>query len=76
MKEFEKWYNQTIRPYIHNPKDKDIAKVGWRVALEWIYKEARKLEKQPECPIDAFDLIEEELGNVERTENETSQESL
>jgi len=38
MKQFEKWYNQTIRPYIHNPKDKEPLKEGWRVALEMVLR--------------------------------------
>lgn len=37
MKEFERWWNKEIRPYIYNPKDKDIVKAGWKAALEWIY---------------------------------------
>ncbi len=36
MTEFENWYNNEIRPYIHNPKDKDILKYGWKAALGWV----------------------------------------
>jgi len=38
MSEFEKWYNNEIRPYIHNPKDKPVVKHGWKAALEWVLR--------------------------------------
>ncbi len=58
MKKFEKWLKENVHS---NWTWEEDAKAAWRAALEWIYKEARSLEKQPESPIDAFDLIEEEL---------------
>ena len=39
MKAFRKWYNRTIRPYIHNPKDKELYEAGWRAALEEVLKQ-------------------------------------
>jgi hypothetical protein len=63
MKEFEQWVRENwtdlkeINPYPY----RNLLGAGWKAALEWIYREAKKLEAQPESPIDAFDLIEEEL---------------
>ncbi len=74
MRAHKKWLNETLTDERAKKFELETANVStmdeiilavsetsWRGALEWIYKEARKLEKQPESPIDAFDLIEEEL---------------
>ena len=48
--------------FIHTPSvDWDAKKEGWKAALEWLYKEAKELEQHPEAPMDAYDLIEQEL---------------
>ena len=66
MKEFEKWDENNKVNYatfsggqlsVKNERCK-----SWKAALEWIYKEAKQLEKHPESPIDAYNLIEQELG--------------
>lgn len=68
MKEFEKWYNQTIRPYIHNPEYKEPLKEGWRAALERVLKERKNQgENYLKC---VFDWIEQEL------EDERMQEAI
>lgn len=36
MKQFEKQFNNEIRPYIHNPADKNIGKYWWKAALEMV----------------------------------------
>lgn len=39
MNEFEKWWDKTLAS---NNKDlKVIAKIGWKVALEWVYNELK-----------------------------------
>ncbi len=64
MNHFQNWYISYISRL--NAKTEDLKhevlfRIGWKAALKWIYAEAKKLEKQPESPMDAFDLIEEEL---------------
>lgn len=54
MKAFEKWHNREIRPYIHNPDDKQMTKAGWKAALEWVLSEIHE-HQEP------MDVIEEEL---------------
>ncbi len=67
MNQFEKWAKEKGYDLWRHSNDSweygyvQGAEEGWRAALEWISREARSLEKQPESPIDAFDLIEEEL---------------
>lgn len=62
MKQFEKYWKK------HNPQKGILCddfrrdRYVWQDALRWIYKEAKELQKHPEIPIDAFDLIEEELN--------------
>ncbi len=46
MEQFKKWYNQTIRPYIHNPKDKELREEGWRAALEWAQDINKKITEE------------------------------
>jgi len=55
MKEFEKWWRKSVQVYIHNPKDKEILKCGWKAALEWVLDEG-KVACDP-------DIIEAELKN-------------
>ena len=64
MKAFGKWVEKLFK----TEGEEDFSlntqakyKKGWKAALEWIYKEAKQLEKQPESPMDAYDLIKQEL---------------
>lgn len=61
MKQAKIAYNKCKMKMPNHPPDEIDFGLGFRAALEWIHNEARSLEKQPESPIDAFDLIEEEL---------------
>jgi len=61
MKAFKKWLEENVHSNFTWEED---AEAAWKAALEWIYKEAKKLQEQPESPIDAFDLIEEELNET------------
>ena len=65
MKEFDKFQENrelnTIGYITNSYAYEDGEKAGWKAALEWIYKEAKQLEKQPESPINAYNLIEQEL---------------
>ena len=36
MKACKKYWNEEVKPYIHNPADKEIFDAGWRAALEWL----------------------------------------
>ena len=36
MDKFKKHWNKEIKPYIHNPADKELAEYWWRAALEWV----------------------------------------
>ncbi len=36
MKEFKNKWNKEIKPYIHNPADKELAEYWWRAALGWV----------------------------------------
>lgn len=61
MKQVREAYNECRAKMPNRPPDEIDFGLGFRAGLEWIHKEAKELEKQPECPMDAFDLIEEEL---------------
>jgi hypothetical protein len=52
MKEFEKWYNKEIRPYIHNPADKAVVKRGWKEALKNFQSIMENYEKDCKTPED------------------------
>ena len=60
MKEFRKHWNKEIRPYIHNPKDREIAEYWWRAAFEniqqWIMGRRCDME-------DVLEYINKELEN-------------
>jgi len=57
MKEFEKHWDKEIRPYIHNPSDRELAKYWWREALEM----ANKLFLDGMHPQDVMFFIQKEL---------------
>ncbi len=61
MKAFRKWREEFFKNHRGEMRYQPGDREGWKAALRWINKEAKKLEKQPESPIDVFDLIEEEL---------------
>jgi hypothetical protein len=52
MEAFEKFWQKEIKPYIHNPEDKEAVKYGWRAALEWALSNFM-----------VVDAIEEELND-------------
>ena len=61
MKQVKKTYKECKAKLPNRPPDEIDFGLGFRAALEWIYKEAKELCNSPEIPVDAFDLIEEEL---------------
>ena len=38
MQAFEEHWRKEIKPYIHNPKDKELAEYWWRAALEEVLR--------------------------------------
>jgi len=56
MKAFEEHWNKEIRPYIHNPSDRELAKYWWREALKWA-----RVKVENYTPEDVCYFIDEEL---------------
>jgi hypothetical protein len=67
MKEFEKWFNELddVQHTRFTKQNRSVAAISWEAALEWIYKEAKKLCKNPDMPVTAFDLIETAFDLIE-----------
>ena len=42
MKAFNKHWNKEIQPYIHNPKDRELAEYWWKAAMEQCLKWGRE----------------------------------
>ena len=63
MEAFAKHWNKEIRPYIHNPKDREIAEYWWRAALEAVEKLRETCPKNAGFEDYVADFIQEELNN-------------
>jgi len=58
MKEFEKHWNKEIKPYIHNPSDRELAKYWWKAALTCVLN---NIDVRCTRTIDVQRFIEQEL---------------
>ncbi len=36
MEACKKYWNEEVKPYIHNPADREVFDAGWRNALKWV----------------------------------------
>ena len=61
MKEFRKHWNREIRPYIHNPDDRELAEYWWKAALEQVLAKINTYESDSLNIEVVHDFIREEL---------------